>query len=150
MIEYKGGNIFQASVDTLVVPTNCVGVMGKGLSLEYKNKFPEMFSDYRIKCKVKKLTTRTPYIWDIGKSKKIFVLASRNNWSDKVNLIDVAHSFLYLANNYKKLGIKSIAIPAIGCGSGGVKWEDLKKVIDKIFEKTPELIVEVYAPISEI
>ena len=78
MIVYKTGNIFNSSAQVITNTVNCVGVMGKGLALSYKKKFPEMFYDYKVKCDKGEVTPGQPYLWE----------------NDKVQISNFSHLFI--------------------------------------------------------
>ena len=81
MITYKQGNIFNSNAQVITNTVNCVGVMGKGLALEFKNRFPDMFSDYQAKCAEKEVRVDQPYLWENGKV-QILNFATKKHWKD--------------------------------------------------------------------
>lgn len=145
MITYKQGNIFSSNAQVITNTVNCVGVMGKGLALEFKQRFPDMFMDYQSKCEKGQVTVTTPYLWDNGKV-QILNFATKKHWKDNSNLNDIKSGLLYLAQNYDEMGISSIALPPLGCGLGGLRWSDVKTLIEEILGSIHDLDVFVYEP----
>lgn len=119
--------------------------MGKGLALAFKHRFPDMFTDYLVKCEKGQVTVTTPYLWDNGKV-QIQNFATKKHWKDNSNLVDIKSGLLYLAQNYDEMGISSIALPPLGCRLGGLKWSDVKALIDQILGPIHDLDVFVCEP----
>lgn len=145
MIIYKQGNIFNSNAQVITNTVNCVGVMGKGLALEFKNRFPSMFADYQKKCLQHEVKIDRPYLWN-GESTQVLNFPTKKHWKDKSNLGDIKKGLQYLADNYDELGISSIALPPLGCGLGGLNWNDVKALIDETLGGIPDLDVFVYEP----
>jgi O-acetyl-ADP-ribose deacetylase (regulator of RNase III) len=149
MITYKQGDIFNSNAQVITNTVNCVGVMGKGLALTFKQRFPDMFADYQSKCEKGQVAVTTPYLWDNGKV-QILNFATKKHWKDNSNLDDIKSGLLYLAQNYDEMGISSIALPPLGCGLGGLKWNDVKALIDQILGSIHDLDVFVYEPSTAV
>ena len=119
--------------------------MGAGLALEFKNNFPDMYADYSIRCSDKKVVIGQPYLWE-SNDKQILNFPTKRHWKDKSLLGDIDAGLAYLASNYEDIGITSIALPALGCGLGGLNWSDVKLLIEKHLSHLPALEVYVYQP----
>ncbi|MEI6095677.1 MAG: macro domain-containing protein [Gammaproteobacteria bacterium] len=120
------GDLFASGIQTLVNPVNCRGAMGKGLALIFKKRYPLMFQDYQNRCKQNLVKLGEPYIWkETSSLSPIWVLnfPTKGNWSNKSNLHDIRNGLQHLAQHAKEWGITSLAIPALGCGLGGLSWE---------------------------
>ena len=143
MITYKTGDIFKSSAQVITNTVNCVGVMGKGLALTYKNKFPEMFQEYKSKCDRGEVNPGKPYLWEDEKI-QILNFPTKRHWKQNSLLADVEEGLKYLANNYAQIGISSIALPPLGCGLGGLNWSDVKNLINKYLGPIEDLDVYVY------
>lgn len=120
MIKYVKGNILESDAEALVNPVNCVGVMGAGLAKQFKAKYPEMFDKYKELCKQGKFHGGHIHIYQIkGKRRFIINFATKVHWKDKAKLdyIKFGLGTLVYFLKYTPL-IKSIAIPALGCGDG--------------------------------
>ena len=143
MITYKTGDIFKSSAQVITNTVNCVGVMGKGLALAYKKKYPEMFQDYKAKCDKGELSPTEPYLWENDKV-QILNFPTKRHWKQDSLLSDVEAGLKYLANNYAQKGISSLALPPLGCGLGGLNWSDVKNLINKYLGPIEDLDVYVY------
>lgn len=149
MITFKQGNIFDDDAEAIVNPVNCVGVMGKGLALEFKKRFPENFKSYKQQCSQKLLKPGKVYITEeqFDDSKKYVInFPTKMHWRGKSKLEYVLSGLADLVTQCKKLAIKSVAIPALGAGLGGLKWEEVKKVIVDELTEISEINFVVYEP----
>lgn len=142
MIIYKTGNIFDSKCQTLVNPVNCVGVMGKGLALEFKKRYPFVW-----KCYSDMHTTQGPYYPFLVKMQEAWVVCfpTKNHFMDKGSLTLIECGLIYMVEYIKLKGIKSIAFPALGCGCGELKWEEVKPMMEKYLSKL-DIEVEIYTP----
>ena len=143
MITYKTGDIFQSNAQVITNTVNCVGVMGKGLALAYKKKFPAMFRDYKARCGKGDVNPGQPYIWEDDKT-QILNFPTKRHWKQGSLLSDVEEGLKYLAKNYAQMGISSLALPPLGCGLGGLNWSDVKNLINKYLGPIEDLDVYVY------
>lgn len=145
MIKVLIGDIFKSDAQTLVNTVNCVGVMGKGIALEFKKRFPEMFKDYSEKCKANKIQVGTLYYYDDMFNNSILNFPTKNHWRSPSKLEDVISGLDYFIAHYQEWGITSIAFPPLGCGNGGLDW----KVVGPImYQKLLPLDIDIkiYAP----
>lgn len=145
MVTFVRGDIFKSPAQVLTNTVNCVGVMGKGVALEFKNRYPQMFGDYKSKCDEGKVKPGQPYLWE-DDSVQILNFPTKRNWRDKSLLQDVEDGLKHLASSYEKMGIQSIAMPALGCGLGGLKWSEVQPLIVKYLGSLQDLDVYVYEP----
>jgi O-acetyl-ADP-ribose deacetylase (regulator of RNase III) len=145
MIIYKTGNIFNSSAQVITNTVNCVGVMGKGLALAYKKKYPEMFNDYKVKCSEGLVNPGHPYLWE-NEEVQILNFPTKRHWKQASLVSDVEEGLMYLASNYSQMGISSVALPPLGCGLGGLIWADVKNLINKYLGSIEDLDVYVYEP----
>lgn len=148
MIIYKTGNLFNSNAQVITNTVNCVGVMGKGIALQFKSKFPAMFLDYQKKCENKEVKLGVPYLWNDGQV-QILNFPTKGHWRDDSNLSDIESGLKYLADNCEKLEINSIALPPLGCGNGGLNWKDVKNLINKHLGPLELLDVYVYEASEE-
>jgi O-acetyl-ADP-ribose deacetylase (regulator of RNase III) len=147
MIVYKTGNIFESKAQVITNTVNCVGVMGKGLALAFKDKFPEMFQDYKSKCDSKMVKPGKPYLWENDKV-QILNFPTKRHWKDNSLLSDIEDGLRYLATHYVSMGISTIALPPLGCGLGGLNWADVKQLIEKHLGQLEDLDVYVYEQVD--
>lgn len=143
MITYKTGDIFQSNAQVITNTINCVGVMGKGLALAYKKKYPAMFKDYKVRCDKGEVNPGQPYLWEDEKT-QILNFPTKRHWKQNSILSDVEDGPKYIAENYVDMGISSLALPPLGCGLGGLSWSDVKNLINKHLGPIKDLDVYVY------
>lgn len=131
MIRFTKGNIFDSGCDALVNPVNCVGVMGKGLALQFKQRFPANFASYAAACRAGELSPGRMHVFDTGSPQPRFIVnfPTKRHWRDASRLDDVANGLQALAAAIAANGIRSIAIPPLGCGLGGLPWCDVRTLI---------------------
>lgn len=145
MVTFVKGDIFKSPAQVLTNTVNCAGVMGKGVALEFKNRYPQMFGDYKVKCDQGKVKPGQPYLWE-DDSAQVLNFPTKRSWRDNSLLQDVEDGLKYLAGSYEQMGIQSIAMPALGCGLGGLKWSEVQPLIMKYLGALPDLDVYVYEP----
>lgn len=149
MIEFKTGNILEAKAEALVNTVNCVGVMGKGIALQFKTKFPDNFKAYELICKDGKLRPGKLFVYQISQlinPKYIVNFPTKDHWRAKSNLQDIEEGLKGLVGWIKENQIKSIAIPPLGCGNGGLDWKDVYPRIKNALESLTDVHVLVYEP----
>ena len=149
IIKYKQGNLLKADVEALVNTVNCVGVMGKGIALQFKQAFPDNYTEYRKACRAESVKPGEMFITPTGNlfnPKFIINFPTKRHWKGKTRIKDIEDGLKTLTDEVRKLGIKSIAIPPLGCGNGGLNWKDVHPMIESAFSNLPELCVELYPP----
>jgi O-acetyl-ADP-ribose deacetylase (regulator of RNase III) len=152
MIEYKQGDILGEDVEAIVNTVNCVGVMGRGLALQYKNKFPDNFKIYAKACKSEEVIPGKMFVTQTGKltnPKYIINFPTKRHWKGKSKLEDIDDGLVDLLKIIKKYDIKSIAIPPLGSGLGGLDWNIVKSKIQNAFTNTTDTNIIVYQPLDE-
>ena len=149
MIELKQGNLFHANVDALVNTVNTVGVMGKGIALQFKRTYPENFKSYERACKAGRVVIGKMFTFDRGElSKPRFIInfPTKQHWRGASRLEYIEHGLIDLVREVKRLGVTSLAMPALGCSNGGLAWADVKPRIEDAFNDTPDVRVLLYEP----
>jgi len=149
MIKSTKGNLLEAKVDALVNTVNCVGVMGKGIALQFKQAFPDNYIEYENACKKGQVRIGRMFIYkrnDMFYPKYIISFPTKRHWKAKSRLEDIEMELEDLTRQIKDLNIKSIAVPPLGSGLGGLDWKDVKVRIVKAFEKLPDTEVLLYEP----
>jgi len=130
MINFIEGNLLESDAEALVNPVNTVGVMGKGLALQFKDQFPENYKIYLKACKEKKLTVGHLLIHkeesSTGDKKIIINFPTKTTWRAPSEYAYIEEGLKKLAGAIKDQGIKSVAIPALGAGNGGLEWAKVK------------------------
>jgi O-acetyl-ADP-ribose deacetylase (regulator of RNase III) len=139
MIKFTSGNLLESDAEALVNTVNCVGVMGKGIALQFKQAFPENYKAYAKACKKGEVRTGRMFIYragDIFNPKYIVNFPTKRHWKAKSRLDDVKSGLEDLVNQVQRLNIKTIAIPPLGAGLGGLRWQDVKEMIVNAFEES--------------
>lgn len=139
------GDILQSKAQTLINTVNCVGVMGKGIALEFKTRFPEMFDDYVARCHQHEVKPGEPYLYKTLIPLQIINFPTKDHWKSVSKLSDIEHGLESLLRHYKVWGVTSLAIPPLGCGNGKLEWRAVGPLIYR-FVKQMDVPVEIYAP----
>jgi O-acetyl-ADP-ribose deacetylase (regulator of RNase III)/uncharacterized protein YwgA len=122
MITVRIGDIFESKAQTLVNTVNCVGIMGKGIALEFKNRFPEMYDEYVQLCKAGKVKLGQPYLYRRLTPPWILNFPTKDHWRSVSRLQDIVAGLRYLQAHYREWDIMSLAVPPLGCGQGQLEW----------------------------
>jgi O-acetyl-ADP-ribose deacetylase (regulator of RNase III) len=150
MIEFTRGNLLDAKVDALVNTVNTVGVMGKGVALMFKEAFPENFKDYEAACKKKAVKVGKMFVTERLLSPKwIINFPTKEHWRGDSKLEWIETGLDDLKRVIIENGIKSIAIPPLGSGNGGLKWEDVRPKIEEALSSLKDVNVLVYEPTDQ-
>jgi O-acetyl-ADP-ribose deacetylase (regulator of RNase III) len=139
----KGDLLRQEGVDAIVNTVNCVGVMGKGIALQFKKKWPENFRAYELACKRKEIRPGKMFVYDSGgllKPNFIINFPTKDHWREKSKIEYIRDGLDDLLAQLTRLGIKSVALPPLGCGNGGLDWSDIRPIIEEAFEEKAPLI----------
>lgn len=126
MLLFRKGDIFTSSAQILVNPVNCVGVMGKGLALQFKERFPEMFEEYKWICDRKLLKPGLLWIW----KDKVLCFPTKDNWKDPSLFEIIIPGLEKFRATYKEKGITSIAFPLLGAGCGGLRRNEVIEMMN--------------------
>ena len=147
MIEYKqSGDIFKTEVEALVNAVNCVGIMGRGIALQFKRAFPENFSAYAAQCKHKKMRPGQVHVFETGQRlppHHIINFPTKRHWRDRSRIEDIKSGLTSLTAEIRARDIRSIAIPPLGCGLGGLAWPEVRGLMATALAglKTVEIII---------
>jgi O-acetyl-ADP-ribose deacetylase (regulator of RNase III)/uncharacterized protein YwgA len=139
------GDILQSKAETLINTVNCVGVMGKGIALEFKKRFPDMFAEYARRCERGEVTPGIPYIHKTLFPPHVINFPTKDHWKSASRITDIEKGLQYLLDHYKQWGIASLAIPPLGCGNGQLEWRIVGPMIYK-YANQMDIPVEIYAP----
>jgi len=147
----RNSNLFESKADALVNPVNCRGSMGKGIALVFRRKYPEIMLPYKRACEKKILRPGKLLFVPLKKQKELFhhilkgiiLFPTKDHWRNPSQLRWIKAGLINLKRNYKKWDLKSIGMPQIGCGLGGLKWSEVFPLIEEYF-RDASLIVEVY------
>lgn len=140
MIKYIEGDMFSTPAQTIVNPVNTVGVMGKGLALDFKKRYPEMFNRYKKICEMKQLTTGKLMLY-YAPDHWILLFPTKEHWRNPSKLEYIENGLAAFVKKYSDKDIQSIAFPKLGCGNGELNWEDVKPIMEKYLSN---LNIDVY------
>ncbi|MFI1176791.1 macro domain-containing protein [Streptomyces melanogenes] len=143
------GDILQADVSALVNPVNVVGVMGKGLALQFKKAYPAMFAAYKQACQSGDLAVGRMHVWDAGAAAQpryVINFPTKGHWRSRSRIEDIDAGLIDLVATVQRLGIASLAIPALGAGLGGLEWADVEPRIRRAFADAPGVSLFLYPP----
>jgi O-acetyl-ADP-ribose deacetylase (regulator of RNase III) len=148
MITVLDGDLFKSDCDVLVNTVNIVGIMGKGIALEFKKRYPENFTLYRKACEERKVNIGQIFITDGGFSPEyIFNFPTKKHWRDPSNLSYIHMGLIDMVNHIKEIKPDNIAIPALGCTNGGLDWNIVRPIIECALEPIKEqLDIYLYNP----
>lgn len=149
MINILKGNILNSKAEAIINTVNTKGIMGKGIALQFKNAYPEMFNDYQKACKEGIVTTGKMHIWkntDMFGPKYIINFPTKDDWKQKSKIEYIEKGLADLVLVIKELGISSIAIPPLGCGNGGLNWVKVKNTILDSLKPLNTINIELYEP----
>ncbi len=144
-MQVKIGNIFDSKLQTKVNTINCVGVMGKGIALEFKNQYPAMYKEYVKLCSAGMVEPGKPYLYRDLLGTSILNFPTKEHWKSPSKLSYILDGLDWFVNNYASLGIESIAFPPLGCGNGGLSWELVGPIMYQKLKNLP-IEIEIYAP----
>ncbi len=150
-IKITSGDLLKADVDALVNTVNCVGVMGKGIALQFKKKWPTAFKEYKKLCDAKKLRPGMMHVFERGqiaeKPHYIINFPTKDHWRSKSKIEYIDAGLVALVETIKQHNIKSIAIPPLGCGNGGLEWKMISEKLQHYLKDLGEEInIYIYPP----
>lgn len=145
MVKALKGDIFKSRAQTLVNTVNCVGVMGKGIALGFKQRFPEMYEDYIRRCNAREVQLGKPYLYKRATAPHILNFTTKDHWRSVANLDSIVKGLEYLRRHYRDWGITSMAIPPLGCGEGQLEWRVVGPTLYRHLSLL-DISVELYAP----
>jgi O-acetyl-ADP-ribose deacetylase (regulator of RNase III)/uncharacterized protein YwgA len=139
------GDLFESDAQTLVNTVNCVGVMGRGIALQFKKRFPAMFRDYEQRCRAQEVTLGRPYLYSTLFPPSILNFPTKDHWRSVARLSDITAGLDHLEAHYQEWGIQSLAVPPLGCGEGQLDWSTVGPELYRRLNRL-EIPVELYAP----
>ncbi len=151
MIEIAKGNILEADAEALVNTVNCVGFMGKGIALQFKQAFPANFKAYEAACKAGEVVPGRMFIFDNGRlinPRYVVNFPTKRHWRGKSRISDIRSGLTALIADVRSLGVHSIALPPLGCGLGGLNWGEVRPLIERAFSELPEVRVLLFEPVG--
>jgi O-acetyl-ADP-ribose deacetylase (regulator of RNase III) len=157
------GDMFFSKMQTLTISVNTVGIMGKGLASRAKYQFPDTYVVYQDVCRQKKLQMGKPYLYkretyldeeladdpatlpSLNSNKWFLLFATKRHWREASDINGIEKGLAWVQDNYKKEGVQSLAMPALGCGLGGLKWQDVGPLMCKYLSQV-DINVGIYLP----
>lgn len=150
-INFVIGNLLTADVETLVNPVNCVGIMGKGLALLFKQAFPSNYLFYEEACRRKKVMLGSMLIYEmslIHNPKLIINFPTKKHWKNESKIEDIKTGLSSLKREIETRNIKSLALPALGCGNGGLDWKVVCPLIENKLNSLKKTKILLFTPES--
>ncbi len=152
MIETTKGNLLKAPAEALVNTVNTVGVMGKGIALQFRQAFPEMYRTYEKACKEGEVHLGRVEVFDlgglVGGPRWIINFPTKGHWRANSRLVDIETGLADLVAKVRQLRIHSIALPPLGCGNGGLNWKEVRPRIEQAFSALPDVKVLLFEPVG--
>lgn len=150
MTKRTRGNLLDAPAEALVNAVNTVGVMGRGIALQFKRAYPAMFRDYERACKAGELKLGKVQVIDLGGlaggPRWIFNFPTKGHWRADSRMEDTETGLKDLVRTVQALRIRSIAIPPLGCGNGGLDLNEVRPRIEAVLAEVPEVEALIYEP----
>lgn len=149
MIEYKTGDIFENGAEALVNTVNCVGIMGRGIALQFKKRFPENFVRYEKACKCHEVMPGKMLVYETGNMmnpKYIINFPTKRHWRGASRMEDIDAGLTALVKEIADRNIISIAIPPLGCGLGGLDWNVVRLHMENAFKVLNNVQIDIYPP----
>ena len=148
-VQIASGDLLEQRVDAIVNTVNTIGVMGKGIALQFKRRWPANAKAYETACKRGDVVPGKMFLFDNGglvDPKFIINFPTKRHWRQPSRIKDIETGLVDLLAVVKRHSIRSIAIPPLGCGNGGLNWEDVRPRIEAAFAGLPELDVRLFSP----
>lgn len=151
MIKETSGNLFEAKTEALINAVNCVGVMGKGIALQFKQKFPaEYFTAYKLACQNGELAIGKVQVFELENVQTnprfIINFPTKNHWREPSKIEYIESGLQSLVEAVERYEIKSIAMPALGCGLGGLEWAAVRGLVEKFFGEAQNVLILLFSP----
>jgi O-acetyl-ADP-ribose deacetylase (regulator of RNase III) len=149
MIKFRQGDILQADAEALVNTVNCVGIMGRGIALQFRKAFPENYEIYRAACRRQEVKPGKMLVFESQRfinPRYIINFPTKRHWKGKSRLHDIEAGLAALVEEVRARHIRSIAVPPLGCGLGGLDWIIVRRIIEEAFRGLPAVQVFLYEP----
>ena len=147
MISRADGDLLATDAEALVNTVNTVGVMGKGIALQFKLAFPDNYKAYEGACKRGEVQTGKMFVFHREHTPRVIInFPTKRHWKGKSKIEDIKSGLKALIEVVRKEGIRSIAVPPLGCGNGGLDWSDVRPLIEGAFSEVPDVSVQLFYP----
>ena len=143
MIQFTRGNVFAQPADAIVNPVNCVGVMGRGLALQFKRRHPDAFRAYRRASAERRVRPGRMFMFETGCERPRWIVhfPTKRHWRDRSTIGDIEAGLRDLAAAVERHGIRSVAIPPLGCGLGGLDWRAVRPLVTACLAGTTATVI---------
>ena len=151
MLEFRTGDILKTDAEALVNTVNCVGIMGRGIALQFKNVFPNNFKAYKAACDREEVQPGKMFVFETGtltNPKYIINFPTKRHWRGKSRMEDIESGLQALAEEIRERHISSVAVPPLGSGLGGLNWPDVRTRIESTLGSLSNVTVIVFEPNS--
>ncbi len=149
-ITLGSGNLLTQDVDALVNTVNTQGVMGKGIALQFKKAWPDMFRSYQAACRRGEVVPGKMHVWETGAAtgpRYIVNFPTKRHWRQRSRLPDILDGLRDLTQVIREFGIRSVAVPPLGCGNGGLDWRDVRPMIEEALAPLSDSVdIVLFAP----
>ena len=149
MIVERDGDLLGSGAAALVNAVNCAGVMGKGIALEFKRRFPANFAAYRAACAAGEVLVGRMFVHEED-SRVVVNFPTKKHWRSRSRLGDIAAGLDDLSRVIRERGLTSVAVPALGVGNGGLDWADVSPLVHEKLGELAGVAVELYRPLLRL
>lgn len=152
MIEYKIGDILEEDAEALVNTVNCVGFMGRGISLQFKKAWPENFRVYAAACRRQEVQPGHMLVFETGRltnPRYIINFPTKRHWRGKSRMEDIEAGLDALVAEIRQRKVQSVALPPLGAGLGGLHWPEVRTRIERAMRDLPDVRVVVFEPVEK-
>jgi len=149
MFELTRGDLLAADVEAVVNTVNTQGIMGKGVALQFRKTYPENYDAYRKACEAGQVQPGRMFVFDrrsLIHPRYIINFPTKRHWRSKSRMGDIETGLVALVDEVRRLGVRSVAIPPLGCGLGGLAWPQVQRRMREAFERLREVRWRVYEP----
>lgn len=148
MLRSTQGDLLKSGAEAVINTVNCVGHMGRGLAAQFKRAYPDNFAAYAAACRRGEVQPGAMLIVETGGPSPRYIInfPTKRHWRSKSRIEDIDAGLTALVDEVRRRGIRSLAIPPLGCGLGGLDWADVRPRIVAAFASLPEVDVLVYEP----
>lgn len=148
-IEFTTGDLLAQDAEALVNSVNCVGIMGRGVALQFKRAYPRNFGAYQAACRRGEVQPGKMFVYETGSltnPRYIINFPTKRHWRGRSRIGDIEAGLQALVGEINRRGIKSVALPPLGSGLGGLDWREVRPLIEAALRPVPGLHVVVYEP----
>lgn len=149
MLELTRGNLLEADVEAVVNTVNTEGIMGKGVALQFRKAYPDNYEAYRRACEADEVQPGRMFVFDrqaLTNPRFIINFPTKRHWRNPSRMEDIESGLKALVADVRRLDVRSVAVPPLGCGLGGLPWPEVQQRMREAFAQVPEVRWLVYAP----